>query len=227
MDIPMRLFSSTLSTYARRVHIYFLENGLEIPISYVNLLKLENRSRDFLVKNPFGKVPTLQIFDDYIPESINIILYLEDKYSPVLDIFLKAKIRTLLFQCDYYFANVISPIIFQKRLKSGEFSLETKSSPTPNRKGLKKEAEKEKEKELELKIQQISKMLYKYFNILSGILGERKFFFRESFSLIEIAHAPFIEFLDIFSFRKKENIEKWLERIKKNSSYKKTAYKLK
>ena len=221
----MKLFSSKLSTYARRVHIYLLENGMEIPISYLDLPKLQNQSKDFLARNPFGKVPVLQIFDDYIPESINIMLYLEDKYSPVLDIFLKAKTRTLLLQCDYYFANVVSPIIFHKRLQLGHFSLETKNTPALDSKSPKEEAE--KEKELELKIQQVSKRLYKYFNVLSGTLGKEEFFFRNSFGLIEIAHAPFIEFLDIFSFRKKENIEKWLDRIKKNSSYKKTAYKLK
>ena len=66
-----------------------------------------------------------------------------------------------------------------------------------------KALDKKKKKKLQPEIQQISKKLYKYFYVLSNILGEKKFFFDNSFGLVEIAHAPFIEFLNIFSFLKK------------------------
>ena len=124
----MKLFSSTISTYARRVHIYLLENKIEIPIEYINLTKLENRSKSFLEKNPLGKVPVLQADDEYICESIYILLYLQSKFFSKVDILQEVKLITMLLRSDCYFANVISPIVFQTRMLSGDLLNQKNSS---------------------------------------------------------------------------------------------------
>lgn len=65
----------------RKVRIYLAEKGLTLPTKEVNLRAGEQRSPDFLRKNPFAGVPILELDDGtIIPESLTIIEYLEELY---------------------------------------------------------------------------------------------------------------------------------------------------
>ncbi|MCS6927772.1 MAG: glutathione S-transferase family protein [Candidatus Binatia bacterium] len=65
----------------RKVRIYLAEKGLTLPTKEVNLRAGEQRSPEFLRKNPFGGVPILELDDGtIIPESLTIIEYLEELY---------------------------------------------------------------------------------------------------------------------------------------------------
>jgi len=75
----MRLFETKTAPSARRVAIYLAEKGIEIERVEVNLLANEQKSPEFLKKNPLGKVPVLELQDaTYLPESAAIVEYLEE-----------------------------------------------------------------------------------------------------------------------------------------------------
>ena len=74
----MKLYDSAMAPNPRRVRIYLAEKGIEVPSSQVDLGKAENRSDEFLEKNPLGGVPILELDDGtIIAESLAICRYFE------------------------------------------------------------------------------------------------------------------------------------------------------
>jgi len=62
----------------RRVAIFVAEKELQIPQQMVNLGQLEHRSADYLERNPFGRVPALELDDGRVlAETRAICTYLE------------------------------------------------------------------------------------------------------------------------------------------------------
>jgi glutathione S-transferase len=77
----MQLYDFPQSPNCRKVRIYLAEKGRQIPLHPVNLLAGEQRSAEFLRRNPFGAVPILELDDGtVIPESLAIIEYCEERY---------------------------------------------------------------------------------------------------------------------------------------------------
>ncbi|MGE0821849.1 MAG: glutathione S-transferase family protein [Candidatus Binatia bacterium] len=75
----MKLYDYPQSPNCRRVRVYAAEKGISLPLQRVNLLAGEQRSPEFLQRNPFGAVPILELDDGtVIPESLAIIEYLEE-----------------------------------------------------------------------------------------------------------------------------------------------------
>lgn len=75
----MKLYDFSQSPNCRRVRIYLAEKGLAVPLHPINLLAREQRSPEFLQRNPFGAVPILELDDGtVIPESLAIIEYFEE-----------------------------------------------------------------------------------------------------------------------------------------------------
>lgn len=65
----------------RKLRIYLAEKGLAIPTKELNLRAGEQRTPDFLKKNPFAGVPILELDDGtVIAESLAIMEYLEELY---------------------------------------------------------------------------------------------------------------------------------------------------
>lgn len=65
----------------RKLRIYLAEKGLAIPTKELNLRAGEQRTPDFLKKNPFAGVPILELDDGrIIAESLAIMEYLEELY---------------------------------------------------------------------------------------------------------------------------------------------------
>jgi glutathione S-transferase len=66
------------------------ETGVSYDLRYVDMLKGEQKTPEFLAKNPMGKLPLLTDGDTVITESAAIGLYLADRYAagklaPALD----------------------------------------------------------------------------------------------------------------------------------------------
>jgi glutathione S-transferase len=75
----MKLYDFIGAPNPKRVRVYLAEKGLQIPMQQVNLLAGENRTPEFLAKNPMGGLPVLELDDGtYLPESLAIIEYLEE-----------------------------------------------------------------------------------------------------------------------------------------------------
>lgn len=65
----------------RRVRMYVAEKGLTLPTKELNLRAGEQRSAEFLKKNPFAGVPILELDDGtVIAETLAIMEYLEELY---------------------------------------------------------------------------------------------------------------------------------------------------
>lgn len=75
----MKLYDFAGAPNPKRVRVYLAEKGIQVPIEPVNILAGENRSPEFLAKNPMGGLPVLELDDGtYLPESLAIIEYLEE-----------------------------------------------------------------------------------------------------------------------------------------------------
>lgn len=74
----MKLYDVTEAPNPRRVRIFLAEKGVDVPLVQVNLRQGEQRSPEFLRKNPSGKVPVLELADGTcIGESVSICRYFE------------------------------------------------------------------------------------------------------------------------------------------------------
>ncbi len=75
----MQLYDHPVSPNCRKVRVYCAEKGLQVPLRPVDLLGSEQRTPEFLQRNPFGAIPILELDDGTIvPESLAIIEYLEE-----------------------------------------------------------------------------------------------------------------------------------------------------
>jgi len=74
----MKLFTNSGSPNGRRVNIGVAEKGIEIDKQEIDLAGAENLSADFKARNPFGRVPVLELDDgSYLSESVAITRYLD------------------------------------------------------------------------------------------------------------------------------------------------------
>jgi glutathione S-transferase len=75
----MKLYSFFGAPNPKRVRVYLVEKGLEVPIEEVNIVTGENRTPEFLEKNPLGGLPVLELDDgSHLTESLAIIEYFEE-----------------------------------------------------------------------------------------------------------------------------------------------------
>lgn len=77
----MKLYTTSASPNGRRTNIAIAEKGIEIEKQEIDLAGAENLSDDFKTKNPFGRVPVLELDDGTcIAESIAITRYFDRMY---------------------------------------------------------------------------------------------------------------------------------------------------
>ena len=75
----MKVYDFVGAPNPKRVRVYLAEKGLTLPMQQVNIVTGENRTPEFLKKNPMGGLPVLELDDGTtLPESLAIIEYLEE-----------------------------------------------------------------------------------------------------------------------------------------------------
>jgi glutathione S-transferase len=75
----MKLYDSALAPNPRRVRIFLAEKAISVPSVQVDIAKAENRSPEYLAKNPMGGVPILELDDgSFLAESVAICRYFEE-----------------------------------------------------------------------------------------------------------------------------------------------------
>ena len=75
----MKVYDFVGAPNPKKLRVYLSEKGLQIPCQQVNIVTQENRSPEFLKKNPLGGLPVLELEDgSHLTESLAIIEYLED-----------------------------------------------------------------------------------------------------------------------------------------------------
>jgi len=74
----MHLYTQSASPNGQRVEVFLKEKGVDIPKTQIDLRAGENLGEEFLTRNPFGRVPTLELDDGtHLSESLAICRYLE------------------------------------------------------------------------------------------------------------------------------------------------------
>jgi glutathione S-transferase len=101
----MQLYDHPQSPNCRKVRLYLAEKGLQVPVRPVDLLAGEQRTPEFLKRNPFGAIPILELDDGtVIPESLAIIEYFEELHPtpPLLgtDPLTRALVRAWERRCE-------------------------------------------------------------------------------------------------------------------------------
>src|SRR5260370_1499345 len=77
----MKIYERPVAPNPRRLRIFVAEKGIKIPYEQVDILKGENRTPEFLAKNPAGGLPVLELDDGtYLAESVAICRYLEAQH---------------------------------------------------------------------------------------------------------------------------------------------------
>lgn len=74
----MHLYTTSASPNGQRVNVFIKEKGLDVPLTEVDIMGGENLGDEFTARNPFGRVPVLELDDGrYLSESVSICRYLE------------------------------------------------------------------------------------------------------------------------------------------------------
>ena len=75
----MKIYDFVGAPNPKKLRMYLAEKGISVPMVQVNIVTGENRTSEFLKKNPLGGLPVLE-FDDgsYLTESLAIIEYFEE-----------------------------------------------------------------------------------------------------------------------------------------------------
>ena len=77
----MKLYDLPASPNTRRVRIFIAEKNLKIDMVPINMMSGENKTEEYLAKNPLGRMPLLELDDGTcLAESIAICRYLESEF---------------------------------------------------------------------------------------------------------------------------------------------------
>ena len=75
----MKLYVFPMAPNPRRLLVYLGEKGIQVPLEQVDIMSQQNRTPEFLKKNPLGGLPVLQLDDgSHLTESLAIMEYLEE-----------------------------------------------------------------------------------------------------------------------------------------------------
>ena len=113
------IYGTPVSTYVRTVRLLLEEMGADYTLQSVDIFNGENQSDDYLAKNPFGKVPTLEVDGELLYETVAITEYLDSaianhKFSPS-DAMARAKMHQIMAIIDsYFYGPAIGTIVIQR-----------------------------------------------------------------------------------------------------------------
>ena len=75
----MKLYDFKAGPNPRRVRIYLAEKDIDVPLVNVDIMQREQKTPEFLAKNPIGSIPVLELDDGTcISESVAICRYFEE-----------------------------------------------------------------------------------------------------------------------------------------------------
>ncbi len=111
------VYGTPRSTYVRTVRLLLESAGADYSLKEIDIFNGENKSADYLAKNPFGKVPTLEVDGELVYETTAITDYLNtvfaaNKFSPSNPLH-QARMRQIMAIIDshLYPAAILSIVI--------------------------------------------------------------------------------------------------------------------
>ncbi len=188
----LKLHYHPLSTYSRRVRIACLEKGIEVELVELDMAKGAHRGPDYLRKNPYGRVPTLEDDGFVLYESTAILEYLEATHpTPPLvpaDARGCALVAMHMKLCDIQLARQTGIIIFPKRFLP-------------------------RERWDEAAMAQAKKEIEKHLAIVEQQLAGREWMVGGRYSLVEVCYAPFVEFFPLMEITPPPAVAAWTARM--------------
>ena len=115
----LTVYGAPQSTYVRTVRLLLEEAGADYDLKKVDIFNGENQSAEYLAKNPFGKIPTLEVDGEVLYETTAITDYLDtvlagNKFSPSNPL-LKARMHQIMAIIDnYLYSPAIVSIVIQR-----------------------------------------------------------------------------------------------------------------
>jgi len=115
----LTVYGTPVSTYVRTVRLLLESASIDYTLKSVNIFNGESQSAEYLAKNPFGKVPTLDIDGESLYETAAITEYLDavfanHEFSPAEPL-LQARMRQIMAIIDsYLYPSAISNIVIQR-----------------------------------------------------------------------------------------------------------------
>lgn len=117
--VKLTVYGTPLSTYVRTVRLLLEEAGAEYDLKSVDFFQGENATPEYLAKNPFGKVPTLEVDGEVLYETAAISEYLNTVVAAnqfgFSDPWLQARMRQIMAIIDnYLYPAAITTIVIQR-----------------------------------------------------------------------------------------------------------------
>ncbi len=116
----MKLYNS-VGPNPKVVRMFMAEQGIELPLEEVDLMKGDNRSDQHLKRNPSGQMPTLELDDgSFISEITAICEYLDDKqgYSALVGTTPEERAETRMW-CRRIDLQILEPLANGFRFSAG------------------------------------------------------------------------------------------------------------
>ncbi|KAJ3534047.1 hypothetical protein NM208_g7710 [Fusarium decemcellulare] len=205
--MPIIVTGTSVSTRTQRVVLVLEEIGLPYELRTVDLRNGEHKTPGFRMKyNPFGKVPVFEHGDTKLFESRAICRYLAAKYKSPL---MPENIEVLGFfeQIDsvgYGFFDtavdyVADEMIFRRNSVEGEMD----------------------QRRIDINKRIIAECLDYY----DGILGEHDYLAGNDLSLVDLFHAPAVNFISTrlgldHEITSRPNVKAWWEKVTSRASWK-------
>ncbi|MEM9272991.1 MAG: glutathione S-transferase family protein [Cyanobacteria bacterium P01_F01_bin.143] len=79
--MSITVYGTPVSTYVRTVRLLLAETNVNYELKDINIFNGENKTDEYLAKNPFGKVPTIEIEGIKIYETSAITYYINQKLA--------------------------------------------------------------------------------------------------------------------------------------------------
>ena len=113
------IYGIPLSTYVRTVRLLLEEAGIEYDLKPVDIFNGETRSKEYLAKHPFGKVPTLEVDGEILYETSAITDYLNTSLAnnkfTLSTPMLQARMRQVMAIIDnYFYGSAVLTIVIQR-----------------------------------------------------------------------------------------------------------------
>ncbi|MEA5583410.1 glutathione S-transferase family protein [Nodularia harveyana UHCC-0300] len=193
-----KLYDFLPSGNSYKIRLLFTQMGMPFERINVNILQGETRTPEFLIKNPNGKIPVLEInTGKYLAESNAILMYLSEgtEFLPY-DRFLRAQVLQWLFFEQYSHEPFIATSRFWISILG-------------------------KAEEYRIAIEQKREPGYAALKIMENHLKTHNFFVNERYTIADIALFAYTHVADeggfdltIFPY-----IQAWIKRVKSQPRY--------
>ncbi|WP_371170253.1 glutathione S-transferase family protein [Aliiroseovarius sp. 2305UL8-7] len=197
-----RLFHVPLSPFCRKVRLSLAEKKIEVELVEE---KYWERSSDFVLRNPAGKVPILKMDGKLLTESAAICEYIEERHpAPALlpdDAEGRYEVRRLVGWFDDKFHHEVTANLLYERVNK-----KVMGAGYPESKNIKAGA----------------KAIKYHLDYLGWLLEQRRWLAGNTMTLADFAAAAHLSSLDYISdvdWNRNENVREWYAKIKSRPAF--------